>query len=516
MLDDAVGAFLDGVSERAFDEPLMALLRAEGYTEVRLVHGQFEAGKDVIAQKDGEQWVFQSKAGDLNHTQFRPVREQLYDLRMSDLSAPGFEKDLPRRAVLVQTGRMTGQAPIHAQEYQQQCIDRGENPIEFWNRDTLLGKLSGSPDAVLRGSMDGQLFGLLGVIDDHTADMDIVETFSRRWTSWEPARVAGLGIIEADLLCERLRAAERLDMACHIAVCAVRGAWAAGAANPDETTYAAADSAGRLFETYARQLWDECDDRLLREYGLAGYSGFSSWVSYQIRCLRIAELISLLALRVRAEHPEVASEMAAWLVKFVEAQPGNFRPIGDRYAVSVVPVSALLLPNYRVVVEDLLRKVTVWVCDRHERGELGLAAVDASASEEITRVLGGPFEHVGLEPRKQSQIASVLLDVAYILDLHDLYADVRNDTVAVRLYPSVLLVAEGPDQLSRIGRDNRWDFNPDYAETIDGTGPAAPHLDIGGPQLIVPEERWWDLLAVSAVLRDRHFPRAIRAAARAA
>jgi hypothetical protein len=27
---------------------------------------------------------------------------------------------------LVQTGRMTGQAPIHAQEYQQQCIERGE------------------------------------------------------------------------------------------------------------------------------------------------------------------------------------------------------------------------------------------------------------------------------------------------------------------------------------------------------------------------------------------------------
>jgi HJR/Mrr/RecB family endonuclease len=65
LLDDAVGAFLEQVSERAFDEPLMALLRVEGYTEVRLVHGQFEAGKDVIAQKDGEQWVFQSKAGNL-------------------------------------------------------------------------------------------------------------------------------------------------------------------------------------------------------------------------------------------------------------------------------------------------------------------------------------------------------------------------------------------------------------------------------------------------------------------
>src|SRR5438270_10616819 len=121
----------------------MALLRAEGYTEVRLVHGQVEFGKDVIAQKEGEQWVFQSKAGDLTLTEFRPVRDQLYDLRMSDLSAPGFNAELPRRAVLVQTGRMTGQAPVAAQEYEQQCIVRGETPIEFWNRDTLLARLSG-------------------------------------------------------------------------------------------------------------------------------------------------------------------------------------------------------------------------------------------------------------------------------------------------------------------------------------------------------------------------------------
>jgi hypothetical protein len=152
----AVYGLDDPGAGRAFDEPFMAMLRAEGYNEVRLVHSQVEFGKDVIAQRDGEQWVFQSKAGDLTLTAFRPVRDQLYDLRMSDLSAPGFNAQLPRRAVLVQTGRLTGQAPLAAQEYQQQCIDRRETPIEFWNRDTLLAKLSGNPDAVLRGSMDGQ------------------------------------------------------------------------------------------------------------------------------------------------------------------------------------------------------------------------------------------------------------------------------------------------------------------------------------------------------------------------
>jgi hypothetical protein len=513
LLDDAVDAFLDTVGERAFDEPFMAMLRAEGFAEVRLVHGQVEFGKDVIAQRDGEQWVFQSKAGGLNLTEFRPVRDQLYDLRLSDLSAPGFDKELPRRAVLVQTGRMTGQAPVAAQEYEQQCVDRGETPIEFWNKDTLLARLSGNPDAVLRGSMDGQLFGLLGAIDDRSADVDTIETFSRRWTSWEPSRVAGLGVVEAALVCERLKATDRLDLACHVALCAVRGAWAAGAAGPDETTLVAADSAGRLFETYAGQLWAECDDRLLREFGLASYSGFASWVTYQIRCLRLAEIIALLALRVRNDDADLAREIADWLVRFTEAQPGITRPMGDRYAVSAIPVAAVLVGDHAPVVEDLLSRMTVWVCDRHETGELGLAAVDAPPFDEVSRVLGGPFEHVGLQPRRQSQIAGVLLDLAATLDLPEVYADIRNDTLAVGLYPSVLLVADGPDQLSIVGRDNRWDFNPDFAEVIEGTAPVAPHLEDDGADLIVPEDRWWDLLAVSAALRDRQFPGAIRSAA---
>ena len=177
-------------------------------------------------------------------------------------------------------------------------------------------------------------------------------------------------------------------------------------------------------------------------------------------------------------------------------------------------MAALLYGGHRDQLEALLRGMTVWVCDRYEKDELGIAAVDAGAFEEVCRVVAGPFE-VGLAPRKQSQIASVLLDICATLDLRDVYADVRNDTLAVSLYPSVLLVADGPEQLSREGRSNRWDFNPDYADTIDGTATAAPHLDRArASDLLVPEERWWDLMAISAVLRDRHFPTAIAAAAR--
>lgn len=63
MLDDAIDAYLECVDERAFDEPLLALLRSQGYSDLHLVHGPAEFGKDVIAKRHGERWVFQSKVG---------------------------------------------------------------------------------------------------------------------------------------------------------------------------------------------------------------------------------------------------------------------------------------------------------------------------------------------------------------------------------------------------------------------------------------------------------------------
>jgi hypothetical protein len=506
LLDDAVAAFLKGITiERTFDEPFMALLRAEGFTDIHLIHGQFEMGKDVIACRDGKQWVFQTKAGDVNLSSFRTIRDQLYDARMSDIAAPGFDKHAPRVAVLVTTGRLVGGANIAAQEYADKALERNEPPVEFWGKDTLIGKFSGNADAALRTSVDGQLHSLVGAIDDATVDMDSIEVFSRRWLSWEPSRITGVAIIETAIVCERLRAADRLDLASHLALCAVRAGWVAA---PD--TAAAAVAAGKLFETYARLLWAECDDRLLREKGIIGYSGFSAWVTYQLRCARLAEIIALLALRTHRAEPGLSRAIAQWLVRFADAQPGLCRPLGDRYAVSVVPVVLLLAADHREVAEEILRATAGWVCNRYERGNLGLGDVDATPGEELSRILGSPFQHVVLQRRPTSQTAGVLLDLAALLELDNVYADIRNDTLAVSLYPSVLTPGNGPDWLSRTGLNNRWDFNAAYADVIPHEGPAAPHLTISETEPPIPFESWWDGLAVSAAVRDRHFPRVIR------
>jgi hypothetical protein len=50
MLRDVAAAFLNTVTEREFDAPLLALLGARGFHDVHFLHGGFEFGKDFVAK----------------------------------------------------------------------------------------------------------------------------------------------------------------------------------------------------------------------------------------------------------------------------------------------------------------------------------------------------------------------------------------------------------------------------------------------------------------------------------
>lgn len=71
-----------------------------------------------------------------------------------------FDAKLPRRAVLVTTGRLVGNAPDLFRDYNEQARERGEPEVELWDKTTLSGFLSESPDAIPSssvGSMSVQL-----------------------------------------------------------------------------------------------------------------------------------------------------------------------------------------------------------------------------------------------------------------------------------------------------------------------------------------------------------------------
>lgn len=185
MLDDAIAGFLAAVTEREFDEPLLALLRANGFDDIHYLHGSYEFGKDVIAKADRDgvrtQFVFQSKAGDLNLSGWTSIAGQLDLLRNDRHAHPNFDAALPRQAVLVLTGRLTGGAALAAQDYAERAIENGETPFEVWDRERLTELLVGSADALLAGAVGGPLLGLLAAIDDASVTEDQIETFSRFW-----------------------------------------------------------------------------------------------------------------------------------------------------------------------------------------------------------------------------------------------------------------------------------------------------------------------------------------------
>jgi hypothetical protein len=82
--------FLDHVSEPEFDAPFIALLLKLGFGDVHYLHGQYEFRKDFArAIESGRQvqYIFQSKAGDLNQGDWSKGTPQL-DLLRTNTPAP--------------------------------------------------------------------------------------------------------------------------------------------------------------------------------------------------------------------------------------------------------------------------------------------------------------------------------------------------------------------------------------------------------------------------------------------
>jgi hypothetical protein len=149
LLTDAIGSYLDSLTEREFDAPFMALLRLRGFTDIHFLHGPFEFGKDFIAKRVEEgqecQYTFQTKAGNINLSDWSGCRVQIDMLRTNSAAHPNFDKGLSRRARLVTTGRLVGGAPISGQEYREHLKTLGEADFEVWDRDSLVDQLAIDP-----------------------------------------------------------------------------------------------------------------------------------------------------------------------------------------------------------------------------------------------------------------------------------------------------------------------------------------------------------------------------------
>jgi hypothetical protein len=467
LLDVAVGNYLDSVTEREFDPALLALLRSQGFDDVHLIHGQFEFGKDAIAKRGDPrtQYTIQSKAGNIGLPEWASMRGQLDMLRLNELAHPSFDRKLPRVGLLVLTGRLTGGAPLDAQEYQRAASESGEPPLEIWDRERFIELLVSSPEAGLAGVAEGPLLELLGRIDaERITDADI-EVFSRRWVT-DAAPLEWRSMLEAAIVANRLREADRVDLACFATLALLRGLWASahGAEPPSQTVMEQAALVRQMFMGYAAEVWASCTQELLDPRNLIGGASEGIFVTYPVRVCRIAEILGLYGLGL--EEGDERGPVSAWLVQFLDSQPGVTRPLSDRWAVSLLSPLLLIGPEASATRAAVLRGVIRWLGDRYENDGLGLAASDATPEVEVEYVLGSSLEHVSQQRLGTSYLAAVVLDLAAALELPDVYDDAFNDFKAVDIDPEVPIPNDDVGQYLISGPGVRIprDTAPRYAE----------------------------------------------------
>ncbi len=514
MLSDVVGRYLDSLEEREFDAPFIALLRALGYWDIHFLHGPFEFGKDFIAKAEVDcaetQFAFQTKAGDINIQSWRECRGQIDMLRTDATAHPSFDATLPRKAVFVTTGRLVGGAAVAAQNYRDHLATLGELEFTTWDSETLIAFITTDPRVLLASDAHGAFLTLIGQIDDGRVTDPDLERYSRRWLSSQKS-LFHLAV-EAAVIAQRLRVTNRLDLSCLSALALTRTVWMRSHARDpaDPTAQSVAHAAIQMFRQYAWDLFDRCGGDMLDPIGfLRNHGSLASHVTYPVLCLRVVELLGLLYLLDATEDRARKDELGKFVVAFVKANPGVAHPISDRWAVSLIP--ALLTAGQRgelPCIRDLLQNVTKWVADRYDSDGLGLSAADSEPREEVSCLLGDPFEHVQISRRTESYLATVVLDLAAILGLGDIFNTARNEFLAVDLVPTLI---ESPDTTAQYMRQSgELSFTPnvEYVESWqpqDGWKVAPHHKRARSNYYLQRVGRYWDHLALSSVLRDRHY-----------
>lgn len=327
MLRDVVGTFLDTLTEREFDGPLLALLAALGFTDVHFIHGQFEFGKDVVAKRadpvtgDLRQYVIQSKAGDIGQQEWRAVRPQIEECEYNTLGHPSFNASLPRVAVLVTTGRLKGGAPADAAEYRKSVAARGLADLEIWERPDLIDWICGNPTVGVAGeAIQVDLLSMLTSVLDKGVTDRRVETYARRWLA--PSGNATRGAIEAAILVNALTRVRRLDLAVSVALQLVRAA-----DHDPEAPDGMREVARRLLLTLCTQVREQFRPLLNDPLDVARHTvSQMSLLTYPVICCRAAEAIALGLALTRGEEDRGEAAAFQEALAALAQQPGRPGP----------------------------------------------------------------------------------------------------------------------------------------------------------------------------------------------
>lgn len=499
MLRSVVQTYLEMLTERELDAPLLAILSAQGFTDIHFLHGAFEFGKDIIAKRgDAEgrerQYAIQSKAGDLGAAEWRAVRPQLEECGYNNIAHPNFDPALPRGVVLVTTGRLKGSASADAQQFGAHQRKIGVDAFEVWDRDKLASWMIDDPSVGLAGGIVGHgLVDLVLAIQQRTICEPSLERHTRMWTSATDAGTMRTACLETAVLCAALRAAHRLDLAALVALHLFRAAWRPPGQAPEDSVLSVALE---LFETYAIELLDQVEPLLDDPRDLLRpVVDPMSIVTYPAMACRLTEVISLLALSTK--NTEVCARATRATELLCRTHPGSRRPPSDHFAVSVIPAAVVLHRIGHPTARDYLRSVARWVIDRYDPDldGLGLSSLDEDGEEAAARLLGGSLTFKAPDRRESSYLATVLLDLLLVFQEVELYEAVRSNAKAVRIIPTIVAADEARARWCRGGHGTYPHPRVDYL-AAGGTRPAH-HSRLSGAEPLTA-------LLLTASTRNRH------------
>lgn len=446
MLRNVVQNFLDSIGEREFDAPLLAVLAAQGFTDIHFIHGAYEFGKDVIAKRvcgDGtvKQYAIQSKAGDLTQADWRAVRPQLEECFYNGIAHPAFDTDLPRVAVLVTTGRLKGAASADAQQFGKLWSSRGIGEFEFWDIDQFVNWISIDPSIGLAGADDADgLNRILTGVRDRTITEPALERHTRSWAVDGDPVVSRRACLEAAILCSALRHAHRLDLAALLALHLLRTSSQLDSDPGDEHLVSAAK---QMFTSYATELLDQVEPLLddARKL-LRPVLEPMAIVTYPAMVCRVTEVVSLLALTTK--DPDVKQRAEHATRRLCTDHPGAVRPPSDQFAASLIPAALVLRRADTTSARAYLRAVASWIIDRHDPAKdgLGLGSLDEDAEATTARLLGGGLTFESPERRYASYLTTVLLDLLLAFGENDLYTAVRTHVEGLRVVPTIVVADE--------------------------------------------------------------------------
>ncbi len=521
MLRDVLKTFLSSLTEREFDAPLLAMLGSDGFENVHFIHGSYEFGKDVIGQRVDpatgarKQYVIQSKAGDIGLPEWRAVRPQLEEAAYSTRAHPDFDAALPRVVVLVTTGRIKGQAPVDAQDFEAHLLSHTP-PVEFdtWDDERIVERLSRDPAIGLAGSEAHALDAAVAGVRARSFTETDLERFSRRWTKIDAHHATiGAAAVEAAVLGTLFRDLKRLDLAALVSLHLLRAGWSHALdseTSPDTSRPELGAFAVRLFGYYVDELLRQSEPHLSTANDLArAVFDEMAIVTYPAIVGRITELFGVAALLSDNELgvEGLCERSRSATVSLVRAHPGVSRPVSDKFAVSLIPPTLVVIRHEPGAVRTFLRTIAQWLIDRHnpDTPGLGLGSIDEAEQVVVERLLGGCLESTLVDLRYSSYVATALLDLLLICREDDLYRSVVRNLQALRVIPALTASEETKAHWHRGGPDVWPQVRIDYPSDPPGAAPTsgfiAPHL----PHV--------DSVALALVCRSRYDVDAVKALA---